>query len=100
EPTPGRYRPKAGRPGLTFGRRPNLWPENKPNGAPQPATIDAAIEVTEPLGMETLVFFRVNGVDVCARVSPNAGAREGARMRLAASLDHMHLIDAGSGCVL
>ena len=66
----------------------------------KPATIDAAIEVTEPLGMETLVFFRVNGVDVCARVSPDAGAREGARMRLAASLDHMHLIDDATGCVL
>jgi multiple sugar transport system ATP-binding protein len=96
----GRYRSHAGRPGLTFGLRPEHLTDGKPNGAPQPATIDAAIEVTEPLGMETLVFFRVNGIDVCARVSPNAGAREGARMRLAASLDHMHLIDDASGCVL
>ena len=32
--------------------------------------IDALLEVTEPLGMETLVFFRINGVDVCAPVSP------------------------------
>ena len=31
---------------------------------------------------------------------PDAGAREGVRMRLAASLDHMHLIDDASGCVL
>src|SRR6516162_4198627 len=96
----GRYRSHAGRSGLTFGLRPEHLTDGKPNGAPQPATIDAAIEVTEPLGMETLVFFRVNGIDVCARVSPDAGAREGARMRLAASLDHMHLIDDASGCVL
>jgi multiple sugar transport system ATP-binding protein len=96
----GRYRSHAGRPGLTFGLRPEHLTDAKPNGAPQPATIDAAIEVTEPLGMETLVFFRVNGIDVCARVSPDAGAREGVRMRLAASLDHMHLIDDASGCVL
>src|SRR5438046_901430 len=94
----GRYRSHAGRPGLTFGLRPEHLTDGKPNGAPQPATIDAAIEVTEPLGMETLVFFRVNGIDVCARVSPDAGAREGVRMRLAASLDHMHLIDDASGC--
>jgi hypothetical protein len=33
-------------------------------------------------------------------VSPNAGAREGVRMRLAASLDNMHLIDDTSGAVL
>jgi multiple sugar transport system ATP-binding protein len=96
----GRYRSHAGRSGLTFGLRPEHLTDGKPNGAPQPATIDAAIEVTEPLGMETLVFFRVDGIDVCARVSPDAGAREGARMRLAASLDHMHLIDDASGCVL
>jgi len=62
--------------------------------------IDAVLEVTEPLGMETLVFFRIDGVDVCARVSPEAGAREGARMRLAASVDNMHLIDDASGAVL
>jgi multiple sugar transport system ATP-binding protein len=96
----GRYRSHAGRAGLTFGLRPEHLTDGKPNGEAQPATIDAAIEVTEPLGMETLVFFRVNGIDVCGRVSPTAGAREGARMRLAASLDHMHLIDEASGCVL
>jgi multiple sugar transport system ATP-binding protein len=50
--------------------------------------------------METLVFFRINGVDVCGRVSPDAGAREGARMRLAAAVDHMHLIDDATGRVL
>jgi multiple sugar transport system ATP-binding protein len=95
-----RYRAHTGRPGLTFGLRPEHLTDGKSNGAPQPVTIDATIEVAEPLGMETLVFFRVNGVDVCGRVSPDAGAREGARMRLAASLDHMHLIDDATGCVL
>jgi multiple sugar transport system ATP-binding protein len=52
------------------------------------------------MGMETMVFFRVNGLDVCARVSPSAGAREGAPMRLAASLDNMHLIDDATGRVI
>jgi multiple sugar transport system ATP-binding protein len=95
-----RYRSHAGRAGLTFGLRPEHLTDGKPNGEAQPATIDAAIEVTEPLGMETLVFFRVNGIDVCGRVSPTAGAREGVRMRLAAGLDNMHLIDDATGCVL
>jgi multiple sugar transport system ATP-binding protein len=58
------------------------------------------LEVTEPMGIETMVFFRVNGLDVCARVSPNAGAREGTPMRLAASLDNMHLIDDATGRVI
>jgi hypothetical protein len=33
-------------------------------------------------------------------VSPNAGAREGARMRLCASLDNMHLIEDATGGVI
>ena len=74
--------------------------EAKPNGEKQLGYIDAMLEVTEPLGMETLVFFRINNIDVCGRVSPEAGAREGVRMRLAAGVDHMHLIDEATGRVL
>jgi multiple sugar transport system ATP-binding protein len=95
-----RYRSHAGRTGLTFGLRPEHLTEAKPNGERALGYIDAVIEVTEPLGMETLVFFRIGGIDVCGRVSPTAGAREGARMRLAASLDHMHLIDDATGRVI
>ncbi|HEY7666219.1 MAG TPA: ATP-binding cassette domain-containing protein, partial [Xanthobacteraceae bacterium] len=103
-PVPGaraqRYRSHAGRANLTFGLRPEHLTEVKPNGGQAPATIDAVIEVTEPLGMETLIFFRIDGTDVCGRVSPTAGAREGARLRLQASLDHMHLIDDATGRVI
>jgi multiple sugar transport system ATP-binding protein len=95
-----RYRSHVGRDGLTFGLRPEHLTENKSNGGTPLGMIDALIEVAEPLGMETLVFFRINGLDVCGRVSPNAGAREGARMRLCASLDNMHLIDDATGAVL
>src|SRR5262249_61810806 len=97
---PGRSRPRGGPPGCPRARARKLLPHGSPRGGPRPATIDAAIEVTEPLGMETLVFFRVSGIDVCGRVSPTAGAREGVRMRLAASLDNMHLIDDATGSVL
>jgi multiple sugar transport system ATP-binding protein len=95
-----RLRSHVGRDGLTFGLRPEHLTEGKPTGETQPATIDAVLEVTEPLGMETLVFFRINGIDVCGRVSPDAGAREGMPMRLAASLQHMHLIEDATGRVL
>jgi multiple sugar transport system ATP-binding protein len=95
-----RYKAYVGKEGLTYGLRPEHLTEVRPNGDKQHGTIDAAIEVAEPLGMETLVFFRINGVDVCGRVSPDAGAREGARMRLAAAVDHMHLIDDATGRVL
>jgi multiple sugar transport system ATP-binding protein len=95
-----RYRPHLGRNGLTFGLRPEHLTEARHNGEKRVGCIDAALEVTEPLGMETLVFFRINGIDVCGRVSPDAGAREGARMRLAASVDNMHLIDDATGRVI
>jgi multiple sugar transport system ATP-binding protein len=100
----GRYKPYVGRDGLTFGLRPEhlteAKSEAKSNGSGEHALIDATLEVTEPLGMETLVFFHINGVDVCARVSPNAGAREGVRMKLDARLENMHLIDDTTGRVL
>jgi multiple sugar transport system ATP-binding protein len=95
-----RYKAYVGREGLTFGLRPEHLTEAKPNGDKQMGYIDAVLEVTEPLGMETLVFWRINGKDVCARVSPDAGAREGVRMRLAASVDNMHLIEDASGRVI
>jgi multiple sugar transport system ATP-binding protein len=95
-----RYKPHVGRDGLTFGLRPEHLTEAKANGEKQHAHVDAVLEVTEPLGMETLVFFRINGIDVCGRVSPDAGAREGQRMRLATNVEHMHLIDETSGRVI
>jgi len=52
------------------------------------------------MGMETLVYFGVNGVEFCGRVNPSAGALAGQRMRLVADLSHMHLIDDASGKVL
>jgi multiple sugar transport system ATP-binding protein len=96
----GRYQAHVGKDGLTYGLRPEHLTEARPNGDKLHGSIDATIEVSEPLGMETLVFFRINGVDVCGRVSPDAGAREGQRMRLAAAVDHMHLIEDATGRVL
>ncbi|HEY0441202.1 MAG TPA: sn-glycerol-3-phosphate ABC transporter ATP-binding protein UgpC [Xanthobacteraceae bacterium] len=95
-----RYRPHVGKEGLTFGIRPEHLTEAQPNGERNIAQFDAGIEVVEPMGNETMVFFTVDGTEVCARVSPNAGAREGVRMRMAAHLDNMHLIDDASGRVL
>jgi multiple sugar transport system ATP-binding protein len=95
-----RYQPHAGKDGLTFGLRPEHLPDAKPNGEGTTGYFEAMIEVVEPMGMETLVYFTIAGTEVCARVSPNSGARVGAGMKLAAKLDNMHLIDNASGRVL
>ena len=50
--------------------------------------------------METLVYFLVEGVEVCARVNPAAVMAAGGRMKLVADLGMMHLIDDATGAVL
>ncbi|HZD25394.1 MAG TPA: sugar ABC transporter ATP-binding protein, partial [Alphaproteobacteria bacterium] len=61
---------------------------------------DVDLEVTEPMGMETLVYFALNGAEVCGRVNPAANVQAGSRVQLLADLDRMHLIDDSTGQVL
>ncbi|MEA2871642.1 MAG: multiple sugar transport system ATP-binding protein [Hyphomicrobiales bacterium] len=94
-----RYRPNVGQ-DLTFGIRPEHLTEAKTNGSKNYALFDADIEVVEPMGMETMVFFAINGTEVSGRIDPATDARVGAILKMAASLDNMHLIDNASGKVL
>jgi multiple sugar transport system ATP-binding protein len=50
--------------------------------------------------METLIYFALNGTELCGRASPNAGARAGGPLRLAVDLNNMHLLDEGTGAVI
>jgi multiple sugar transport system ATP-binding protein len=95
-----RYKPHVGRGKLLFGLRPEHIMEQRPHMEPNQHPFEVDLEVTEPMGMETLVYFTVNGTEVCGRVNPNAGARDGARMKLVADLNNLHLIDDESGKVL
>jgi multiple sugar transport system ATP-binding protein len=85
---------------LLLGLRPEHITEAGQHLEPGEVPFEAKLEVTEPMGMETLVYFPVNGTQVCGRVNPNAGARDGAPLRLAADLNNMHLIDEASGQVI
>ena len=85
---------------LLLGLRPEHITEAGQHLEPGEVPFEAKLEVTEPMGMETLVYFPVNGTQVCGRVNPNAGARDGAPLRLAADLNNMHLIDEASGKVI
>ena len=58
------------------------------------------LDVIEPMGMETMVFFSIQGAEVCARVEPSSVSSPGQSMRLYANLNHMHLIDPDSDLVL
>jgi multiple sugar transport system ATP-binding protein len=96
----GRYKAHTAHGKLLLGLRPEHITEARAAAEPNVVPFEVPIEVTEPMGMETYVYFPINGHQVCARVAPNAGAKEGAPMRLAANLNNMHLIDDASGKVL
>jgi multiple sugar transport system ATP-binding protein len=93
------YEPHAGR-DLILGLRPEHMTEPRSDAAAGCVDFTANIEVVEPMGMETMLFFAVNGEDICARVSPDAGAAPGRPMKLLAHMDHMHLIDPATQAVI
>ena len=95
-----RYRAHLDKSHLLFGLRPEHIVNQRPHLESAQHPFEAALEVTESMGMDTLVHFQVNGNQVCGRVGPNAGAQAGARMKLVADLENMHLIDDETGKVL
>jgi len=94
------YKTNAREGNLLLGLRPEHITEAGQHLEPGEVPFDAKLDVTEPMGMETLVYFALNGAQVCGRVNPNAGAKDGAPMKLAANLNNMHLIDEASGRVI
>ena len=94
-----RYRPYVGRE-LLFGLRPEDIIEKRGDLPPGRAAFDAQLDVVEPMGMETMVYFLVDGTEVCGRVDPAVAGRPGETMPLIADLNHMHLIDPQSDQVL
>ncbi|MBI3195917.1 MAG: sn-glycerol-3-phosphate ABC transporter ATP-binding protein UgpC [Rhodospirillales bacterium] len=95
-----RYRGHVGNSSLVLGLRPEHITETKPHAEPNQHDFDMVIDVVEPMGMETLVYFTIEGVAVSGRVNPSAGAIALRPMKLRADLSNMHLIDDSTGKVL
>ena len=95
-----RYRNIARDEKLLLGIRPEHITEASQHKEPGIEAFDTVLDVTEPMGMETLIYFLLDGVEVCGRVNPNAGARDGGPLRLAVDLNNMHLLNEGTGVVL
>ena len=85
---------------LTLGLRPEHITEPRRSDRDSNCEFSTNLDVVEPMGMETMVFFRLDGQEVCCRVDPGSAAGPGEPMRLFANMDHMHLIDPESGAVL
>ncbi|WP_420562331.1 ABC transporter ATP-binding protein [Thalassobaculum sp.] len=94
-----RYKQYAGRGNLRLGLRPEHITEEHRNTEPGQVPFEVTLEVIEPMGMETLVYFQSDGAEVCGRTNPAANAEAGKPMRLLADLNHMHLIDDETGVV-
>jgi multiple sugar transport system ATP-binding protein len=94
-----RFQPLNGRE-LLFGLRPEHITEPRRNDRDQQCEFAAMLDVVEPMGMETMVYFTVDGQEICGRVDPNSAKGPGESMRLYADMDRMHLIDPQSGLVI
>jgi multiple sugar transport system ATP-binding protein len=87
-----RYAPFAGRE-MTLGLRPEHLTETHDVEKPGVARIEVLVDVVEPMGMETMVHFLINGQEMTARVDPATRAVPGQMLPLAADMAQMHLID-------
>jgi multiple sugar transport system ATP-binding protein len=95
-----RYRSHVGKGGLVCGLRPEHVFEERRHLEPGQEPFQAVPEVVEPMGNENLVYFPLDGAEVCARVNPYAEAAPGRPLKLVADLRHVHLIDDSTGKVL
>ena len=94
-----RYAPYQGRE-MTLGLRPEHLTETHDPEKPNVARMAAKVDVVEPMGMETLVHFFIDGEPVIARIDPAVHAAPNEMLPLAADLNQMHLIDPQSGAVV
>src|SRR5438067_6587671 len=85
---------------LVLGLRPEHITEPRGEQRDSASEFTVPLDVVEPMGMETMVFFTVKGIEVCGRVEPSSAKGPGEPMRLYANLNHMHLIDPASDAVL
>ena len=91
-----RYKPHGNKP-MLLGLRPEHMSETPRAGS---APLKAMVDVVEPMGMETMVHFFVNGTPTVARVAPETPASPGAELPLHADMNNMHLIDPETGQVV
>lgn len=93
-----RYAAQAGKK-MVFGIRPENLGLAKP-GTEAGMSFPARVEVVEPLGPDTLAYFRLGNTFACARVEPNAPVRVGEVAMFAPDMALMHLFDGENGAAI
>jgi multiple sugar transport system ATP-binding protein len=85
---------------MVLGLRPEHLFEYHESGRPGWTRLDAPVDVVEPMGMETMVHFFLNGAPVCARIDPATHAEPNDTLALTADMNQMHLMEPDSGLVV
>jgi multiple sugar transport system ATP-binding protein len=84
---------------LVFGIRPENVLAN-PTPGPDIAAVSAQVQLTEPLGAETLGLLRVGDGELTGRFSPDADMRAGAPLATGFEMRKFHLFDPDSGAAI
>ncbi len=85
---------------MVLGLRPEHLFEYHESGRPGWTRLDAPVDVVEPMGMETMVHFFLNGAPVCARIDPATHAEPNDTLALTADMNQMHLMEPDTGRVV
>jgi len=85
---------------MVLGLRPEHLFEFHETGRVGWARMDAPVDVVEPMGMETMVHFFLDGTPVCARVDPATHAVPNEIVPLTADMNNMHLMEPDGGRVV
>jgi len=93
------YRPYLDRT-MELGLRAEHLVVGKGTEVTHPSRFKATVEIVEPMGGETLVFLKLNGIEVSAKCNPNIDIHPGDEMTFTADMGHMHLIDVNNGGVV
>jgi multiple sugar transport system ATP-binding protein len=86
---------------IVIGIRPehltDTWTEHGRDGL---VPIDLKVELSEPLGADTLVVSRIGEAEIVCRVSAASRPKAGSPLRIMADAKHIHLFDPESGVAL
>ncbi|MPY75728.1 MAG: sn-glycerol-3-phosphate ABC transporter ATP-binding protein UgpC [Alphaproteobacteria bacterium] len=85
---------------MVFGIRPEHISDRRPNAGSGFEEFEAGMEVVEPMGIDTMVFFSIDGIEICARARPRAVGPVGEAMPFTVDMNEMHLIDPANDRVV
>ena len=92
-----RYKPHVGK-SLTLGIRPEHINEERVDR--DGISISVNVDFVEPLGMETMVYFSLEGEVLCGRVAPELDPQPGKSSTVCFDFDKIHLFDRSTDLAL